>query len=483
MRKILSFRMERTSPKGVRSTIVIVEFTFTEHGGKRSGARGQQPEFALRFPFVESNRSINFTLSVQASDFQTSLSADSANTPESCVAGNKSTAAAPADSAASDGTTALNSMSTSSSLQQSGARSVQVVSFDELTHDQLMRWESIRSTRPEFATPFFSARFNGAVHSSRGDVDVALIHENDQTIGFLPFHRIGNVAYPAGRCFNDAHNIISDPYTRIDWLWLLGQIRARAFDFHAMMGEDLDDLGNQNYLGTIQSFSAELGDDSKAFLKTLGKQHKTVGRQPQKTRKMAREIGPVELEIDCRDPDLLEQTIRWKREQYQRTDILDLFTPDWTRQLLREYFDGETQTEIPGNSRGMLSVLRAGEQIVAAHYGILENGLLHYWFPAYDPTYAKYSPGTALFTAIVAEATEYGIHCIDMGYGEQPYKLKQTDQTGEVAFGCVSRSSFYRRWRNIETVAITTIKKAPMKETLKRIWRKVQPHAGISKLR
>jgi CelD/BcsL family acetyltransferase involved in cellulose biosynthesis len=264
---------------------------------------------------------------------------------------------------------------------------------------------------------------------------------------------------------------------------LLRQINVKAFDFHAMMGADLDDLGEKNYLGTIQSFSADLGDDSKAFLKTLGKHHKTVGRQPQKTRKMAREIGPVELEIDCRDPALLEQTIRWKREQYQRTDILDLFTPDWTRQLLREFFDGETQSDIPGNSRGMLSVLRAGDQIVAAHYGILEDGLLHYWFPAYDQNYAKYSPGTALFTAIVAEATDHGIHCIDMGYGEQPYKLKQTDQTGEVAFGCVSRSSFYRRWRNIETVAITAIKQAPMKESLKRIWRKVQPHAGISKLR
>ncbi|WP_419189057.1 GNAT family N-acetyltransferase [Stieleria marina] len=360
---------------------------------------------------------------------------------------------------------------------------VKVVAFDDLTHDDLVLWEQIRATRPEFATPFFSARFNAAVHRVRQDVDVAVIQAANRTIGFLPFHRIGNVAFPAGRCFNDAHNIIARSDKHVDWIWLLEQIGVKAFDFHAMMGADLSELGRQNYIGTIQSFRAELGNDSRAFLKKLGREHKTVGRQPQKTRKMGREIGPVELEIDCRDPSLLEHTIRWKREQYQRTDILDLFTPDWTRGLLMELFNGDGQSDVPGDARGMLSVLRAGDSIVAAHYGILENGLLHYWFPAYDPAYGRYSPGTALFTGITAQASDYGIHCIDMGYGEQPYKLKQTDQTGEVAFGCVSRSSLYRRWRSVETAAITAIKKAPMKESLKRIWRTIQPNAGISKLR
>ncbi len=362
------------------------------------------------------------------------------------------------------------------------ANRVRVVRFDHLSHDDLNLWEQLRSSRAAFATPFFSARFSAAVHAVRGDVDVAIISAADQTIGYFPFHRIGKVVYPAGRCFNDAHNVIAQRESQIDWLWLLKQIDAKAFDFHALVGADLNTLGSKNYLGTIQSFRADLGDDSQAFLKRLGKRHKTIGRQPQKTRKMAREIGPVHVEIDCRDEALLAQTIRWKREQYRRTDILDLFTPQWTRDLLGEFFNSENQTSIPGDARGMLSVLRAGDNIVAAHYGILENGLLHYWFPAYDPAFGRYSPGTALFTGIVRQATDYGIHCVDMGYGEQPYKLKQTDQRDEVAFGCVSRSTFYRQWRTIETAAGAAIKKAPMKESLKRIWRSVHPYAGISKL-
>ena len=63
---------------------------------------------------------------------------------------------------------------------------------------------------------------------------------------------------------------------------------------------------------------------------------------------------------------------------------------------------------------------------------MLENGLLHYSFPVYDPAYAKYSPGTALFVEIIRNAQRFGITCIDMGYGELPYKRRQTDATGEV---------------------------------------------------
>jgi hypothetical protein len=138
------------------------------------------------FHSIQSRRSVDFTLSVQSSDFQTSLSANPANMPESCAVGNGSPRLA------------LTASTEPGDAERASQRRVQVVPFDELTHDQLMKWESIRSTRPEFVTPFFSARFNGAVHASRGDVQVAVIHENNQSIGFLPFHRIGNVAYPAG---------------------------------------------------------------------------------------------------------------------------------------------------------------------------------------------------------------------------------------------------------------------------------------------
>tara|TARA_R110002049_G_scaffold72490_6_gene187370 strand:- start:51134 stop:52330 length:1197 start_codon:yes stop_codon:yes gene_type:complete len=371
------------------------------------------------------------------------------------------------------------------------ARSVAVVDFDGLSELDKQVWETIRATRPEFRSPFFSVGFSAAVHRARGDVDVAILREGSDPIGYFPFHRIRNVALPVGRFFNDAHNIITRREHLIDWMWFLKQCDLKAFDFHAMPGTSQAVLDEHSH-GTIDSFAADIGDDSIAYLNRLRKSHRTIARQPQKTRKMQREIGPVRLEFDCRDPELLDLTIGWKRQQYRRTHILDLFGPNWTRRLVTELHraDDESQHDETTHDdrddttmRGLLSVLWAGDQVVAAHFGIREGDLIHYWFPAFNAKYARYSPGTALYCAMIESATEKGVRCIDMGYGEQPYKLKQTDAVTSVAFGCLSRSRLHGWWRSAETKAISMVKRMPMKEPIKRVWRRVQPQAGISKIR
>lgn len=393
---------------------------------------------------------------------------------------------------------------------------VDVVSPEMLSGDQRDAWRRLRDTRAEFATPFFSLAYVDAVQWARGDVWIAVIQREREPVGFFPFHRVGGVAVPVGRYFNDGHNVITSPATPVDWIWLLKQCDVKAFDFHAMVGanpQNRMELG----IGTVQSFSAQLGDDSAAFLDQLCRQHRTIRRQSQKSRKLSREVGPITLEFDCRDEALLAQTIDWKRDQYRRTHILDLFTPDWTRRLMHRLHQLTDQAAATAaapdqaarfacspdqtapatgsqsqatlavaapqhDARGLLSVLRAGDRVVAAHYGLLDGDLLHYWFPCYDPALSIYSPGTALFTEIVRESSGYGVRCIDMGYGEQPYKRKQTDHTTTVTFGCISRSGFYSRRKLLEHHAVNVMKRVPLKEPLKKAMRWLRPRAGISKL-
>ena len=287
--------------------------------------------------------------------------------------------------------------------------------------------------------------------------------------------------FPVGRFLNDAHNIVADPRTPLDWMWMLNCCKLKSFDFHALVGHD-HGMCNASIIGRTQSFSADLGTDSNAFLEALQTDHATIRRQDQKTRKLQREIGPVSVELDCRNPELISQAIDWKRNQYQRTNILDLFTPDWTRLLTHQLHDRPVKPIHETPTRGILSVLRACDRVVAMHFGIVEAGLLHYWFPAYNPKFARYSPGTALFKRIVSESTHAGIHCIDMGYGEQPYKRKQTDTVTMVSHGCVSTSGTYRTWRRVTHSATKVVKKIPMKESVKQVVRKLHPRAGISKL-
>ncbi|MEM6470098.1 MAG: GNAT family N-acetyltransferase, partial [Planctomycetota bacterium] len=191
-----------------------------------------------------------------------------------------------------------------------------------------------------------------------------------------------------------------------------------------------------------------------------------------------REQGMVEFEFDCRSLDLLREAIRWKRQQYRRTNILDLFVPEWTRSLLEELCSN------PGcetsEMRGVLSVLKAGGKVVAMHVGLLEKGLLHYWFPSYNPSFARYSPGTGLFREILGSASENDLHCIDMGYGEQPYKLKQTDSLDSVSQGCFTGNIVYRHWRCASNHASSLLRRLPGKEPIKRVYRRLLPNAGIT---
>ncbi|KAA1258436.1 hypothetical protein LF1_09560 [Rubripirellula obstinata] len=357
----------------------------------------------------------------------------------------------------------------------------EVISWNELDQSLRDRLISLRSTQHEFNTPFFSLGYLDSVQAARGDVDVVVMTGGNQVVGLLPFHRLGRVAVPAGRFLNDGHNVIADPRTQLDWMWMLKQCKLKSFDFHALLGSHYG-MRETSVIGSTQSFKADLGTSSVDFLSTLESDHVTIRRQEQKTRKMEREIGPVTMELDCRDPNLLAQAIQWKRSQYQRTNILDLFTPDWTRSLMHVLHEQAPVQLDATPTRGLLSVLRAGDQVVALHYGMIESGLLHYWFPAYDPEFARYSPGTALFKSIVRSSTEAGIHCIDMGYGEQPYKKKQTDTITMVSHGCVSTSNYYRAWRRATHTATKVIKQIPMKESIKQVVRRVYPSAGISKL-
>jgi CelD/BcsL family acetyltransferase involved in cellulose biosynthesis len=371
------------------------------------------------------------------------------------------------------------------------ATTVDVVSPETLSSDERDAWRRLRATRQEYATPFFSLAFVDAVQWARGDVLVAVLRRGSESVGFFPFHKVGGVAVPVGRYFNDGHNVIASPATSVDWIWLLKQCDVKAFDFHALVGANPRNRMEQGY-GTVQSFSAQLGDDSTAFLDQLCRQHRTIRRQSQKSRKLSREIGPITVELDCRDDALLRRTIEWKRDQYRRTHILDLFTPDWTRGLLHRLHQVPHPTAPAAgapaagaahdDARGLLSVLRAGERVVAAHYGLLDGDMMHYWFPCYDPEFSVYSPGTALFTEIVRESSSFGIRCIDMGYGEQPYKRKQTDLTTTVTFGCISRSGFYCRRKSLEHHAVNFMKMIPLKEPLKKAVRWLRPEAGISKL-
>ena len=78
---------------------------------------------------------------------------------------------------------------------------------------------------------------------------------------------------------------------------------------------------------------------------------------------------------------------------------------------------------------------------MAGHFGLRTRTTLAGWFPAYDTSFAKYSPGLIHHLAMAEKAAEAGIQVIDMGRGEKEYKEKLKNGEYEVAEGRVATAA------------------------------------------
>ena len=169
----------------------------------------------------------------------------------------------------------------------------------------------------------------------------------------------------------------------------------------------------------------------------------------------------------------LEELIEMKRQKYQRTRTFDILSVDWAADLLRELL----QVRVPG-FQGLLSTLHAGDKLVAVHFGMLTNSILHYWFPVYDPTFSRYSPGTELMLRCAEAATERGVKKLDLGYGDDPYKLKFSNGIEPVVCGkfTTGRLAFLMARKRYKIR--NQLKKIPMKPLAKTMLRTVFPGFG-----
>ena len=75
---------------------------------------------------------------------------------------------------------------------------------DELTDVHLTRWRQIHESAARFASPYFTPEFTQAVGSVRRDVEVAVLEESGEVVGFFPFQRgLLGFAKPVGGQLSD----------------------------------------------------------------------------------------------------------------------------------------------------------------------------------------------------------------------------------------------------------------------------------------
>jgi CelD/BcsL family acetyltransferase involved in cellulose biosynthesis len=339
---------------------------------------------------------------------------------------------------------------------------IRLTRVPDLTDADWQLWLDIQERSGGYESPYFRPEFARAVAAARDDVEVAVLEEQGQIVGFFPFQRGSmNLGKPLGGKLSDYHGPLVRQGARFDILALVSGCRLATWDFDHLIGPvqlfepyiTIRDSSPQ--LDLVEGYAAyaqrrrEAGSD-------------TIHKNGQKSRKLAREVGPLRFTFDADDEQAYEQLKAWKSAQYLRTGLADVFSFPWTLELL-----ARLRQQRSDEFSAPLTVLRAGDTLAAVALSLRSRGVLHVWFNAYNPDLANYSPGVMLLVEMAQEANSRGIHKIDLGRGSERYKWSLASGGVEVCEGsvaCRSLATWFRRgWRQTRH----WVANSPLKETAK----------------
>ncbi|MBF8192258.1 GNAT family N-acetyltransferase [Nonomuraea sp. K274] len=314
---------------------------------------------------------------------------------------------------------------------------MRVTSFTGLTAAELDTWLALRAANPALDSPYFHPGFSAAVHAGGQAVHVAVGGGHGVPTVFLPHHREGRLLRPVGWPGADFQGPILAAGTAFRPLDLLGG-GAGGYAFDHLVAEApgferwVVSRRPSPYVDVTGGLTGYLGRASRS-----GKDN--MGQARRRAAKAERELGTVKFVADSADAADLARVIELKRAQYAATGARDYFAEPGRIRLLESLL----ATRDP-DFGGVLSTLHAGPRLLAAHFGLRSGGVLHWWFPVYDPEFARLSPGWILLRELVAAAPGLGIARIDLGRGEDEYKRRA--KTGEtvVCQGIVTRNPVRR---------------------------------------
>lgn len=331
------------------------------------------------------------------------------------------------------------------------------------------RWSNLRARSPEFTSPFFAPEFTMAVGRHRADVEIAIIETDDHVVGFFPFQRtVRGGAVPVANRLNDFHGLVLQPGCELEGERLLRDLSLQYWRFHHQIPSQ--ELFAPSFFAQHSSPYVDLSDGFPAYDRRQRAAHSRTFKdqrrrlQQLETHSLQSRRGPLRFEFDIPQSGLLDRLIQWKRLQYQRTNQPDVFGCDWTRALLHDLLSRQHEA-----FKGVLSVLFAGDQPIAMHFGLRSRNCLHGWFPAYDVEFARWSPGLQLWIKLIESAEQQGITRIDLGSGGEAFKDRVANAATMVAEGVASRY----RWHNLcqQTLHRTSgwLSGSPLKRPLKRM--------------
>lgn len=304
----------------------------------------------------------------------------------------------------------------------------------ELSQAEIARWRELQDSDSNLSNPFFSPEFAQAVGSARDDTFVAVIEDGASIVAFFPFQRQGRVAKPIGSPLCDYQGLILERGARLSAGDLLEGCGLDVFDFNHIPA--VQAMFRQNSFMTSGSPYMDLEGGYSAYVarrKQKGVQE--IDSTLRKSRKIEREIGTVRFVADDDSQLAWEKLIEWKNAQYRQSNLVEALSRKWVADTLVA-----VRKEKGASFAGLLSSLYAGENLLAVHFGIKSRAVWHYWFPAYDISFQKYSTGMILLLKMAEHGATTGIKIIDLGRGQSRYKSAFADGEIELCEGSIERT-------------------------------------------
>ena len=304
---------------------------------------------------------------------------------------------------------------------------------EDLDDRLVAAWRAIQEREPRFESPYFCPEFTQAVGTVRDDVRVVVIENDGRPAGFFPHQRAAwGRGSPVGGALSDYHGVIAGPESQWSVVELMRAAGLSVWSFDHLV----DPAGR-----FAPYVTASAGSSPQIDLASF----EPPPDFARKARKLAREVGELSFSLHDASAIALERLFEWKSDQYRRTGLTDAFGVRWTGQLLTRLMGIDT----PGFA-GICSVLRAGGEIVAVHAGMRGRGVLHWWFPTYEPRHAAYSPGIIL---LLRMAAALGSGKIDLGKGDARYKRSLMTGAAPLREGAVELPSLAATARRLRRLA------------------------------
>jgi CelD/BcsL family acetyltransferase involved in cellulose biosynthesis len=249
------------------------------------------------------------------------------------------------------------------------------------------RWLLLTRENPLYCSPNLRPEVIRTIGQFNPQVFVGFEQRGDGTSLFFPFERptrLASFAGPVPMCDYQAfiaptnHPIVVSDLMR---RWKLG-----TWTFENLIAPAEIASQTTTLVSTV-SRRAVMREGFAGYLAEMARMGKSMRNTNTKLRLLDRDHGQVRFVANCRDDAVLSAIFDWKAQRFNAGKTI---TP-WIQNAIEALYGTRT-----ADFSGMLAALYAGDRLVAAHFGVRSDRTLHYWFPAFNPEFGRYTPGWLL---------------------------------------------------------------------------------------